>query len=674
MAFSIPQTVLEEIKARTDLADLISSYGIAVRRAGSDYKACCPFHHEKTPSFVIHPNQGYYHCFGCGEKGNIFSFVMKQEGLSFVEAVKKLAGQCGVTVEEKEDPDAGRRARLYALHAELAAFFRRCLKVAPEAEAARRYLATRALPEEYLEKFCVGYAPLAAESMQKWAQKYKFSADEMDAAGVLLKSKYANGRPYNRFGGRLMFTICDRQGRPVAFSGRILTNDKKAAKYVNSPETLIFKKSNVLFGLDKAAPNIVKTPGRQAIVCEGQIDLIRCHACGFTNTVASQGTAFTEEHARMVKKCADSVVLVFDADGAGQKAAVKTGGEFLALEVPVRVATLPPGEDPDSLLRSQGSEAFRVALEKSESITHFQVRTLLAKEAHPESIDALARVSRAALETLAKCPSAMLRASLMAEAAKLLNLPLAAVEEDFAKLKSHLASKPASKTLVAAASLRPLNPPTPSPKAAPSVAAASPRPLEVAALSPRAPQTSPYDDIPPEVLYGMDVPDVEFIDAPPRAEPPPPREMALCEFLFAYERNAELATLVSHYAPDELFAHDFTRTFVAAWRAEIEKADDDAFAKLRGELPSEETAWLDGIMLGNERTSLSELEPTRILQDLLRQLWVAAVRRRQGLLPAASTPENDLLRLTLSSHARTLQRAPWSRASALMVVGMISVE
>ncbi len=655
MAFSIPQTVLEEIKARTDLAELISSYGIAVRRAGADYKACCPFHHEKTPSFVIHPNQGYYHCFGCGEKGNIFSFVMKQEGLGFVEAVKKLAGQCGVTVEEKEDPDAGRRARLYALHAELAAFFRRCLKVAPEAETARRYLATRALPEEYLEKFCVGYAPLAAESMQKWAQKYKFSADEMDAAGVLLKSKYANGRPYNRFGGRLMFTICDRQGRPVAFSGRILTNDKKAAKYVNSPETLIFKKSNVLFGLDKAAPNIVKAPGRQAIVCEGQIDLIRCHACGFTNTVASQGTAFTEEHARMVKKCADSVVLVFDADGAGQKAAVKTGGEFLALEVPVRVATLPPGEDPDSLLRSQGSEAFRTALENSESITHFQVRTLLAKEAHPESIDALARVSRAALETLAKCPSAMLRASLMAEAAKLLNLPLAAVEEDFAKLKSHLASKPSS--MVAA-----------SPTSAP-VVAASPRPLESSPSSP-----SPYDDIPPEVLYGMDVPDVEFIAAPPRPEPPPPREMALCEFLFAHERNAELDALLSQCAPDELFAHDFTRRFVAAWRAEIEKADDDAFAKLRGELPSEETSWLDGILLGDARTSLSELEPPRILQDLLRQLWVAAVRRRQGLLPAASTPENDLLRLTLSSNARTLQRAPWPRASALMVVGTISVE
>ena len=212
MASSYSQPLLDEIKARTDLADLVSSYGVQLRRSGADYKACCPFHREKTPSFIIHPQQGYYHCFGCGEKGDAFSFVMKQEGMSFGEAVRKLARQCGVTVEEKVDPDAARRARLYALHAELAAFFRRCLKSAPEAEPARRYLQARRLPEDALEKFCVGYAPRAAASMQTWARKYGFSADEMDAAGVLLKSKYENGRPYNRFGGRLMFTICDRQG------------------------------------------------------------------------------------------------------------------------------------------------------------------------------------------------------------------------------------------------------------------------------------------------------------------------------------------------------------------------------------------------------------------------------------------------------------------------------
>ncbi len=623
---NIPQSILDEIKARTDLADLIGSYGIQLRRAGADYKACCPFHHEKTPSFVIHPNQGYYHCFGCGEKGNVFSFVMKQEGLSFGEAARKLAQQCGVTVEEKEDPDATHRARLLSLHAELAAFFRRCLKVAPEAEAARRYLATRNLPEESLEKFCVGYAPQSPEAMQKWAAKYGFSADEMDAAGVLLKSKYANGRPYNRFGGRLMFTICDRQGRPVAFSGRILTNDKKTAKYVNSPETLIFKKSNVLFGLDKAAPNIVKTPGRQAIVCEGQIDLIRCHSCGFTNTVASQGTAFTEEHVRMVKKCADSVVLVFDADGAGQKAAIKTGGEFLAAEVPVRVATLPAGEDPDSLLRDQGPEAFRTALGNSESITQFQVRTLLAKERNPGSIDAIARVSREALETIAKCPSAILRASLLAEAAKMLNLPISALEEDFTKLKSSGARKSTGvpRTLAAAPAMA-------TPKPAAPASASHPVPIA------------------------------------PAVELPSPQETTLCEFLLQRGEEPAVALLVERFVLDEILANVCTRKFVAAWRASKSGEGDDAFARLRGELEPGQCVWLDDILLGNERTNMSELPPERILQDLLRQLWMSAVRRRQGELPAVSNPENDLRRLTLSSHIRLLQRAPWSRASALMV-------
>ena len=627
MPSPFPQTVLDEIKARTDLADLISSYGVPLRRAGADYKACCPFHREKTPSFVVHGHPPFYHCFGCGEKGDAFTFVMKQEGLSFGEAVRKLARQCGVTVEERADPDAARRARLYALHAELAAFFRRCLKRAPEAEPARRYLATRRLPEDALEKFCVGYAPLAPEAMQTWARKHGFSEDEMEAAGVLLRGRYPGGRPYNRFGGRLMFTICDRQGRPVAFSGRILTNEKRAAKYVNSPETLVFKKSHVLFGLDKAAAHIVKAPGRCALVCEGQIDLIRCHACGFENAVASQGTAFTEEHVRMVKKCADSVVLVFDADGAGRKAAVKTGGEFLAAEMPVRVATLPPGEDPDSLLRDQGPDAFRAVLERAESITHFQVRTLRAEEPHPDSIDAVARVSRAALETIARCPSAVLRASLLAEAAQMLHLPLAALEEDFAKVKA-----PGARA----------RPPAPPPAAAPAPSASA---LE-------APRPAP-------VPAAQDA-------AAPENNPPPPQEMALCEVLFAHERDASLAELVTKFAPDAVLSHAFTRAFVAAWRAELAGGEADAFARLRGALPAASVAWLDGILFGGDRTGLSELSPARILQDLLRQLWAAAVRRRQGTLPADSTPENDARRLAYSSRMRLLRRAPWPQAAALM--------
>ena len=626
MASSIPQHIIDEIKSRIDLAELISSCGVDVRRAGADYKACCPFHHEKTPSFIIHPNQGYYHCFGCGEKGNAFTFLMKREGLGFVEAVKRLARQCGVAIEEEEDPLAGMRNRLYKLHAELAEFFHRCLKVAKEAEAARAYLVRRKLTDEVVERFCIGYAPVSYEALEKWARKYGFTADEMDAAGVLLKSKHANGRPYNRFAGRLMFTIRDRAGRPVAFSGRILTNDKKVAKYVNSPETPVFKKSNILFAFDQAAANIVKAPHREAIVCEGQIDVIRCHACGFTTAVASQGTAFTAEHVQILKKCADSVVLVFDADGAGQKAAIRTGGEFLAAQIPVRVATLPDGEDPDSLLRDKGPAAFRACLENAESITQFQVRTLRAKEERPDTIDAVTRVSRAVLETLAQCPSAIMRASLVAEAAELLKVPVSALEEDLAHVKAKAASGAWH---------------------APSPAPAAPKPSPVPVPVAKVPDPASFDA------------------AAPVNNPPSTLEMALCEFLFEHEGDRAIAGSVNAFLPDVVLNHVFTRQFVAAWRLGL-SGSADAFAEMRLTLDPVSCAWLDRILLGHEGSGLSEMSAEKILEMLLRKIWIAAVHRRQGELPAQSSPENDTRRLRLSQLARTIQRAPWDRLVELM--------
>ena len=626
MAFGIPESTIEEIKSRTDLADLISSYGIQLRRAGGGYMACCPFHHEKTPSFHIHPDKGFYHCFGCGESGDCIKFVQKQEGVSFIEAVKKLAAGCGVTVEEKEDPQAGQRKRLLELHSQLADFFRRCLLQAKEAEPARAYLASRALPDAIVAQFKIGYAPLSAEAMRTWAKKYGFSDDDLVAAGVLLPPKFAGGSWYNRFGGRLMFTITDRQDRAIAFSGRILTNDKKKAKYVNSPETVLFKKSNVLFALAHAAPCIVKSPRREAIVCEGQIDVIRCHACGFPVAVASQGTAFTEEHVRILGKCADSVVLVFDGDGAGQKAAVRTGGEFLAAGMPVRVASLPPGEDPDSFLRTQGPEAFQARLDAAESVTSFQVRSLLAHETKPYSLRTVTDVSRAALETIAKCPSAVMRATLIDEAASLLGVPSTALQEDFLK----------------------------------AVAAAKRRPAPL-------PPVQPEPD--PEVENVSEPVPLEGVDAAsPRANPPPTTETALCEFLMEHERDAarpSLELLLADYMPDAVLAHPFTRAFVGAWRAG-EASGVDAITALRSDLSPEMCVWLDHILLNEEKSVSSELSPEKILQGFLRKLWMEAVRRRQGELPAESTPENDAARLRYSTLIRQLQRGVWDRARALM--------
>ena len=372
MAFGIPEQTIEAIKARTDLADLIAGYGIQVKRAGGSYKACCPFHHEKTPSFHIQPSKGFYHCFGCGESGDAIKFVMRYEGLTFVEAAKKLAAAANIAIEEKADPQASVRKRLLALHAELAAFYRRCLATAREAASARAYLSSRDLTDDIAEKFQIGYAPLNADAMLTWAKKHGFSTEELEAAGVLKPPRYSGGRWYSPFSGRLMFSIRDRSGRVIGFSGRTLETDKskmRGGKYVNSPETVVFKKSEVLYAVDLAAGRIANAkPIREAIVCEGQIDVIRCHACGFDRAVASQGTAFTNEHVRLLGKVADAAVLVFDGDGAGQKAAIRTGGEMLASGMSVRVARLPQGEDPDSLLRTKGPEAFQSCLDAAESI------------------------------------------------------------------------------------------------------------------------------------------------------------------------------------------------------------------------------------------------------------------------------------------------------------------
>ncbi|MCL2105421.1 MAG: DNA primase, partial [Kiritimatiellaeota bacterium] len=393
MAGKFTDSALDEIRARVDIVELVGSR-VTLKRSGATYKGCCPFHREKTPSFHVNPMRQRYHCFGCGEDGDIFTFLQKQDGLQFMDAVRQLADRAGVALKQDVDYNSQARGRLHALHAELAAFYQRCLRETREAAAAREYLAGRGLPDDVIASFGIGYAPARPrDALQRWGGKYGYEPELLVAAGVLVPPRSPD-RPddfFHRFGGRLMFPVCDRQGRVVAFSGRILDPKAHPAKYVNSPETDIFVKSRVLYALDKAAAKIVKHPRREAIVCEGQIDVIRCHACGFETAVASQGTAFTESHVALLKRHADSVVLAFDGDAAGNKAALATGALFLAAEIPVRVARMPPGEDPDSFLRGRGAPLFRELLDNAVSIIQFQVDTLRGAEGAPDSIDALNR-------------------------------------------------------------------------------------------------------------------------------------------------------------------------------------------------------------------------------------------------------------------------------------------
>ncbi|MBR1870863.1 MAG: DNA primase [Kiritimatiellae bacterium] len=628
----IPRSTIEEIKSRTDLAELIESYGIALRSAGSDdLKACCPFHQEKTPSFHVHPGKGYYHCFGCGESGNVFSFVMKQQGLGFMESLKLLAERCGVTLEEREDPEARMRSRLYDLHAQLAAFFRRCLLQTREGTAARQYLESRDLDNAICERFIVGYVPASAEALLTWAKKYSFTQDDLIAAGILLPPKYPNGRWYNRFGGRVIFSICDKSGKVVAFSARTLSADKSIAKYINSPETAIFKKSKILFALDKASSHIVKAPRREAIVCEGQIDVIRCHQHGFATAVASQGTSFTPEHADLLLRSADSAVLVFDGDAAGRKAAIRTAGIFISKAVPVRIATLPAGDDPDSLLRTKGDDAFRNALDSAESAIAFHIRVLRDQEPQPDSAAATTRISQAILETITTCPSAVMKSALVSEAAKILAVPASALAEDLRHIASHRQRA------------------TPPPPQDAPPAMIDEEEARYLALEQEQKKLSRELGI--------------AADAPHLATPSQ-RDIGFCNFLYAHEGDSSLASDAT-FAPDEIFPDDFTRKFVSAWKSTLSNAAADPFSTLAATLSPAERKWLHGIIDSPDKTAVSEIPPSEIFRSYLRQYWTAALDNRRLRLSAKS--ESDMfLGLEIAQTIKQLQRVAWSKFSALV--------
>ena len=635
MAFGIPESTIEEIKARTDLADLIAGYGIEVKRAGGAYKACCPFHSEKTPSFHIQPDKGFYHCFGCGESGDAITFVMKREGLSFIEAVKKLAAARNIVIEEREDPQAGQRKRLFALHAELAAFYQRCLGTAKEAAPARAYLKSRDLSGEIVERFQIGYAPLSADAMLKWAKKHGFTTDELETASVLKPSQYSPGRWYSPFAGRLMFAIRDRSGRVIAFSGRTLETDKakmRGGKYVNSFDSIVFRKSEVLYALDIAGGRISNAkPVREAIVCEGQIDVIRCHACGFDRAVASQGTSFTKEHVQILKRVADAAVLVFDGDAAGRKAAIHTGGDMIEAGMSVRVARLPPGDDPDSLLRTKGAEAFQSCLDAAESIVAYQVRIAFEAEKNPKSYDAISRAANAVLALVRRSESAVMRASLLQEASALLKIPVPALEEELGKVAGRPVAKGRSR-------------PDAQDSYAPEVDAASTHPASR-------------------------VQEVQSEDAAaPENEPPRSTEMALMEFLFDNRYSTQLADMLEAYALDPVFVHRLTRAFVAAYIREA-RGEQDALMQIGGGLSVAEARMLETVFLACGRAAKSGLEPDDILRGLLRRLWAEAVRRRLGEMPVSDDADASNRRLALTVNVKSFQdtrKVPWQVACTLM--------
>lgn len=372
MAFGGNET--DNIKDRLDIVDVVGWF-IPLKKQGRDFKACCPFHSEKTPSFVVSQEKQIFHCFGCGAGGDIFTFVMKYENIEFVEALEYLAEKAGVTLTKKGNPNAAgdKKAVLYANEIAGKYYSRILFKVA-EGQPGRDYVKQRGLSRDIVKEFGVGYALPEWDGLVKFARKNKVKDDVLVTAGLAVK-KAETGRVFDRFRGRVLFPIFDIQSRIIGFSGRVL--DNSLPKYVNTPETPVFIKSNVLYGLNFAKKEILAK--KKAIVCEGQIDVVSLHQSGIKNVVASQGTAFTPQQAKILKRYTDEVVLAFDADEAGLKAQLK-GIEILLTEgLSVKVVDMPKGEDPDSIIAKEGQDAFLTLIDKALAFFDFKLKIMLNK-------------------------------------------------------------------------------------------------------------------------------------------------------------------------------------------------------------------------------------------------------------------------------------------------------
>ena len=383
---------IEEVRERLDIVDVIADY-LHLSRAGRNYRALCPFHSEKTPSFYVSPERQTWHCFGCGRGGDVFTFVMEQERLSFPEALRLLAERAGVSLKSTQNGKG--TADLYDLMKEAHAFYRRQMQSAG-AETARSYLGKRGIDSKNIMRFEIGWAPPGWDSLKRHFTKAGFPTGEAVQAGLLINGEKGT---YDRFRGRIMFPIKDVRGRIIAFGGRTISGD--GAKYINSPESPIYSKRSTLFLLD-AAKKAIKEKNR-AILVEGYMDAIKMHMAGFPETVATLGTSLTEEQATLLKRFSDQCLICYDADIAGQEAAIRGMYLLQGAGLDIRVVCLPEGMDPDDLLSSEGGfDRLEKLLEKAAPLPLFHIRT---KEAELTDESKRSRARKEIIEGLASLPA-----------------------------------------------------------------------------------------------------------------------------------------------------------------------------------------------------------------------------------------------------------------------------
>ncbi|MGY2292328.1 DNA primase [Pseudomonas sp. SDO528_S397] len=412
MAGLIPQSFIDDLLNRTDIVDVVSSR-VQMKKAGKNYTACCPFHKEKTPSFSVSPDKQFYYCFGCGAGGNALGFIMDHDNLDFPQAVEELAKACGMEVP-REDSGRSHKPRqptdspLYPLLTAAAEFYRQALKGHPQRRAAVEYLKGRGLTGEIARDFGLGFAPPGWDNLYKHLSSDTLQQKAMIDAGLLVENA-ETGKRYDRFRDRVMFPIRDSRGRIIAFGGRVLGDDKP--KYLNSPETPVFHKGQELYGLFEARKHNRNLD--EIIVVEGYMDVIALAQQGLRNAVATLGTATSEEHLKRLFRVVPSVLFCFDGDQAGRNAAWRALESTLSSLQDGRRARflfLPEGEDPDTLVRSEGTDAFRARIHQHTQPLADYFFQQLTEEADPRSLEGKAHMATLAAPLIDRIPGANLKA------------------------------------------------------------------------------------------------------------------------------------------------------------------------------------------------------------------------------------------------------------------------
>lgn len=425
---AIPDKIIDEIQERTDIVEVVSRY-VTLKKFGRNFKGLCPFHHEKTPSFVVSPDKQIYHCFGCGSGGNAFSFLMKHENIDFPEAVETLGKKVGIAVPRAggRNDESSLALRLYEINEAACQFFQASLA---QSNAAQEYLRSRGIGSETVKQFKIGYAPDAWDSLAGSFAKKGVGEVLLEKAGLVIKHE-ERGTYYDRFRKRIVFPIVDLKGRTLGFGARVL--DASLPKYINSPETVIYSKGKNLYGLAVAKDAIKKE--RHVLIVEGYLDLIIPYQAGVQNVVATLGTALTIDQVRALKRFTKTAVMVYDPDEAGEAASMRNLDIFISEDVNVYIAELPPGHDPDGYVHAFGADEFRRLIKKSKNIFDYKFDKLAARF-DITSANGKTAVAGEILPTIARINNAIMRSELVKKLAERLSVDEDSIRSELGKVKA----------------------------------------------------------------------------------------------------------------------------------------------------------------------------------------------------------------------------------------------